>query len=301
MLAFELSLFIERMVNGLAEGSVFALLALSLVVVFRSTGQLNFAQGEMGLMGAYLVSTLTLMGLPVWASIAIAMVFGFVLGAATERIIVRPIEHRNPGAVLVAIIGLFLGINQLNVMIWGVDARRLPSPFPTDAGSFFRVVGAPIRWERFGIFLVLLALLLVLYLLFTKTKIGLAMRAVANNQSSSNLVGIRVGAVLMMGWGLAGSIAVLGASLLAPQAGLSAAMMFGPFLSAAAAATLGGLDSPVGAVVAGLFLGVLKAFIVGYVGFLGGDMVFTITLGIILFVLLVRPGGLFGSPRVERV
>jgi branched-chain amino acid transport system permease protein len=301
MVAFDFSLFVERMLFGLAEGSVFALLALALVVVFRSTGQLNFAQGEMGLFGAYVVSTLTLSGLPVWISIGIAMVVGFVMGAGVERVIIRPIEHRNPGAVVVASIGLFLGINQLNAMIWGPDARQLPSPFPTDADSFFRVFGAPVRWERFGIFLVLLALLALLWVLFNKTKIGLAMRAVANNQESSNLVGIRVGLVLMVGWGLANAIAVLGASLLAPQAGLSISLMFGPFLAASAAATLGGLDSPVGAVVGGLIIGVLKAFIIGYVGWLGGDMVFTVTLGIILMVLLVRPGGLFGSVKVERV
>jgi branched-chain amino acid transport system permease protein len=196
---------------------------------------------------------------------------------------------------------LFLGLNQLNAMIWGVDARNLPSPFPTDADAFFRLFDAPIRWERFGIFLVLLALLVVLWLLFNKTKIGLGMRAVANNQESSNLVGIRVGLVLMVGWGLANSIAVLGASLLAPQGGLSISLMFGPFLAASAAATLGGLDSPVGAVVGGLIIGLLQAIIVGYVDFLGGDMVFTVVLGIILLVLLVRPGGLFGSVKVERV
>lgn len=301
MLAFDFSLFVERMVNGLAEGSVFALIALSLVVVFRATGQLNFAQGEMGLFGAFMVSTFTLSGIPVWTSILLAMLIAFVIGAGVERVIIRPIEHRNPGAVVVALIGLFLGVNQLVAMIWGVDARQLPSPFPTEADSFFRLFGAPIRWERFGIFLVLIVLMVLLWLLFNRTKVGLSMRAVANNQESASLVGIRVGLVLMAGWGLANSIGVLGASLLAPQGGLSGFLMFGPFLAAAAAATLGGLDSPIGAVVAGLFLGVLKAVIVGYIGFLGGDMVFTVTLAIILLVLLFRPGGLFGSVKVERV
>jgi branched-chain amino acid transport system permease protein len=301
LLAFDTALFVERMVNGLAEGSIFAMLALSLVVVFRSSGQLNFAQGEMGLFGAFLVSTLTLTGFPVWISIGIAMAVGFVLASGVERVIIRPIEHRNPGAVVVAAIGLFLGINQLHALIWGVDARRLPSPFPSDADSFFRLFGAPVRWERFGTFLVLLVLLAFLWVLFNKTKIGLAMRAVANNPESAGLVGIRVGWVLAIGWGLATAIAVLGASLLAPQGGLSVALMFGPFLTASAAATLGGLDSPVGAVVGGLLLGVLKAIMIGYIPFLGGDMVFTVSLGIILVVLLVRPGGLFGSVKVERV
>lgn len=301
IVGFNGSLFVERMVNGLAEGSIFALLALSLVVVFRATGQLNFAQGEIGLFGAFVVSTLTLSGLPVWLSIVIAMAVGFVLAAAIERIVIRPIEHRNPGAVVVAAIGLFLGLNQMHSLIWGPDARSLPSVFPSGPNDFFRLFGAPVYWQRFGIFLTLLVLLVLLWLLFNRTKVGLAMRAVANNAESAGLTGIRVGWVLMIGWGLAAAISVLAASMLAPQGGLSTALMFGPFLSASAAATLGGLDSPVGAVVGGLILGVLKALIIGYVGFLGGDMVFTVSLAIILVVLLFRPGGLFGSERVERV
>lgn len=301
MLAFDSSLFVQRMVDGLGEGSIYAMLALSIVVVFRATGQLNFAQGEIGLFGAFVVSTLTLSDVPIAPAILIAMVVGFVLAAGIERVVIRPIEHRNPGAVVVASIGLFLGINQLHSMIWGPNARSLPSVFPNGADDFFRLFGAPVRWERFGIFLVLLALLTLLWVLFNKTKVGLAMRAVANNQESAGLVGMRVGGILMIGWGLAAAISVLAASLLAPQGGLSTSLMFGPFLIASAAATLGGLDSPVGAVIGGLALGLLKAIIIGYVGFLGGDMVFTVSLLIILVVLLLRPGGLFGTVKVERV
>ena len=301
MLAFDSSLFVQRMVDGLGEGSIYAMLALSIVVVFRATGQLNFAQGEIGLFGAFVVSTLTLSDVPIAPAILIAMVVGFVLAAGIERVVIRPIEHRNPGAVVVASIGLFLGINQLHSMIWGPNARSLPSVFPNGADDFFRLFGAPVRWERFGIFLVLLALLALLWVLFNKTKVGLAMRAVANNQESAGLVGMRVGGILMIGWGLAAAISVLAASLLAPQGGLSTSLMFGPFLIASAAATLGGLDSPVGAVIGGLALGLLKAIIIGYVGFLGGDMVFTVSLLIILVVLLLRPGGLFGTVKVERV
>ncbi len=296
-----MSLFIERMVNGLADGSIYALLALALVVVFRSTGQLNFAQGEIGTMGAFVVSTLTLGGLPVWLSILLAMGVGFLVSAGVERIVVRPIEHRNPGAVIVALIGVFLAINQLVAMIWGIDARSLPSIFPNDADSFVTVLGAPVRVARLGTIGVLVVVLLLLWVMFTKTKIGLAMRAVANNQESSNLVGMRVGSILLVGWGLAGSIGVLAAALLAPSAGLSGTLMLGPFLLASVAAVLGGLDSPVGAVVGGLLIGVTEAFIVGYVGFLGADMLFPVMLVILLAVLLIRPSGLFGSERVERV
>jgi branched-chain amino acid transport system permease protein len=296
-----MSLLLERMVNGLADGSIYALLALALVVVFRSTGQLNFAQGEIGTMGAFVVSTLTLTGLSVWLSILLAMVVGFMAAAGVERVVVRPIEHRNPGAVIVALIGVFLAVNQLNAMIWGVDARRLPSVFPDGATDFVVVFGTPLRIARLGVIGVLIVLLVLLWLLFTKTKIGLAMRAVANNQESSNLVGIRVGTVLLLGWGLAGAIGVLAAAMLAPSAGLSGTLMLSPFLLASVAAVLGGLDSPIGAVVGGLLIGVTEAFIVGYVGFLGADMLMPVMLGILLMVLLFRPSGLFGSERVERV
>jgi branched-chain amino acid transport system permease protein len=296
-----MSLFIERMVNGLADGSIYAMLALALVVIFRSTGQLNFAQGEIGTMGAFFVSTLTLTGWPVWLSIIAAMVLGFLIAAGVERIVVRPIEHRNPGAVIVALIGVFLAVNQLVAMIWGVDARSLPSVFPDQADDFVVIFGAPVRLARVGTIAVLAVLVVLLWLLFTKTRVGLAMRAVANNQESSNLVGIRVGGILLLGWGLAGAIGVLAATLLAPSAGLTGTLMLGPFLLASVAAVLGGLDSPIGAVVGGLLIGVVQAIIVGYVGFLGSDMLFPVMLVILLGVLLLRPSGLFGSERVERV
>jgi branched-chain amino acid transport system permease protein len=296
-----MSLFIERFINGLADGSIYALLALALVVVFRSTGQLNFAQGEIGTMGAFFVSTLTLSGLPVWVSIGCAMVLGFVVSAGVERIVVRPIEHRNPGAVIVALIGVFLAVNQLVAMIWGIDARGLPSVFPDEADDFVTIFGAPVRIARLGLIGVLIVVLVLLWLMFNKTKIGLAMRAVANNQESSNLVGIRVGTVLLLGWGLAGAIGVLAAAMLAPSAGLTLTLMLGPFLLASVAAVLGGLDSPVGAVVGGIIIGLTEAFIVGYVPFFGADMLFPVMLVILLVVLLFRPSGLFGSERVERV
>jgi branched-chain amino acid transport system permease protein len=289
------------MVNGLADGSIYAMLALALVVIFRSTGQLNFAQGEIGTMGAFFVSTLTLTGWPVWLSIIAAMVLGFLIAASVERIVVRPIEHRNPGAVIVALIGVFLAVNQMVAMIWGVDARSLPSVFPDQADDFIVILGAPVRIARVGTIAILAVLVVLLWLMFTKTKVGLAMRAVANNQESSNLVGIRVGGILLLGWGLAGAIGVLAATLLAPSAGLTGTLMLGPFLLASVAAVLGGLDSPIGAVVGGLLIGVVQAIIVGYVGFLGSDMLFPVMLVILLGVLLLRPSGLFGSERVERV
>ena len=202
--------------------------------------------------------------------------------------------------MIVALIGVFLAVNQLSAMFWGVDARSLPSLFPTDADAFFKIGDAAIRWERVGIIGVLAVTVVLLFLLFNYTKIGLAMRAVANNQESSNLVGIRVGNILILGWGLAGAIGALAALMLAPSAGLTGTLMLGPFLFASVAAVLGGLDSPVGAVVGGLLIGLLKAFLIGYVDFLS-DMLFPVMLVVLLSVLLFRPAGLFGTEKVERV
>jgi branched-chain amino acid transport system permease protein len=296
-----MSLFVERMFNGLADGSIYALLALALVVVFRSTGQLNFAQGEIGTFGAFFASTLTLSGMAVWPAFFCAMALGLVISAGLERVVVRPIEARSPGAVIVALIGSYLAINQLGAMIWGVDARSLPSPFPDQADDFVRILGAPIRLARLGTIAVLFVVVALLYLLFNKTKVGLAMRVVANDQRSSSLVGIRVGHILVLGWGLAGAIGVLSACLLAPSAGLTGTLMLGPFLLASVAAVLGGLDSPWGAVVGGLLVGVLQALIVGYGGFLSADMLFPVMLVVLIGVLIFRPAGLFGTERVERV
>ena len=264
MLASDFSLFVERFINGLADGSIYALLALALVVIFRSTGQLNFAQGEIGTMGAFFVSTLTLTGLPVFLSILLALVLGFAIGAGIERVVVRPIEVRNPSSVIVALIGVFLAMNQLprsSGASTPVRSRACSRTKPTTSSR-----SSALRFESHDSArsAVLIVVLILLYLLFTKTKIGLAMRAVANNQESSNLVGIRTGFILILGWGLSGSIAVLAAAMLAPSAGLTGSLMLGPFLLASVAAVLGGLDSPVGAVVGGLIVGLVQAFLTGY-------------------------------------
>lgn len=301
ILAFDTELFIQRIVDGLSKGSIYALLALALVVVFRGSGQLNFAQGEMALVTTYIGSTLTLSGWPVWLTIFVCAVTGFVMGGAVERFLIRPMEAKSPFAVVVVAIGLFLGFNSIAAAVWGVDARDFPSLFPNQPDDFFNLLGANVRWERVGIFFVLLGIGALLYLLFTRTKIGLAMRAVANTHESSRLVGIRVGRVLMIGWGLAAAIGAVAGCLIAPSAGLSLSMMFGLFIYGSAAATLGGLDSPLGAVVAGLSLGLLDSMIIGYVDIIGGDLLLTVILGLILLVLLVKPSGLFGSTRVERV
>ena len=142
MIASSFEKFIQFTVDGLAAGAVYALLALALVVVFRGSGQLNFAQGEMGMFCAFVASTLYLSGVPMWLAVIIVMMVGFVMGVGIERFVIRPLEHKNPGGVLVAAIGLFLLINSLAVAIWGVDPRGFPSVVENTTCGTYRHFGS---------------------------------------------------------------------------------------------------------------------------------------------------------------
>lgn len=289
--------------NGLSLGSIYALLALGLVVVYRGTGHLNFAQGEMALTGAYLTWQFDQWGIPLLLAALLAMVCGFVLGAATEFFLVRPLGKKSPFAVFVATIALFLGLNSLDGAIWGGEAKAYPSFFPNKPDDFMRVFGAEWRYERFGVLVVVLALTGVFFLLFKRTKLGLAMRAVASNPDSAKLVGIPTNLVLMTSWGLAAAVGVLGGSLVASvNTNINQGTMIVIFIAASAAATLGGFDSPGGAVLSGLFIGVIEVGAADYFPeWIGQDLRILPAFIIILAVLLFKPAGLFGSARVERV
>jgi branched-chain amino acid transport system permease protein len=295
---------------GLSAGAIYALVALGLVVVFRGSGHLNFAQGEMATLSAYIawvITTWTLFGsssLPLWLATIVGMVFGFALGAATEVFIVSPLGRRSQLAVFVALIAIFLGINALTSGRWGPPpSETIDSLFPNDPDDYVRVFGAVWRWEDIGTLVVTLLVSGLLFVLFTRTKIGLAMRAVASNPESSKLVGVPTRWVLAGSWGLAGSLAALAGVMVAgSQAQVTPVMMFTIFVYASAAATLGGLDSPGGAVVAGLAIGVVENIAAEFApGWVGQEMKLSVALLCMFVVLLVKPSGLFGTARVERV
>lgn len=295
--------FLQYVFNGLSSGAVYSLLALGLVIVYRGSGHLNFAQGEMAMLSAFFAWWYS-GRMTIWLAVILAAVTAFLLATLVERVIIRPIGHRSPFAVVVAAIGLFLGLNSLAPFAWRVtNPQSFKSLFPSEAGDFVRIGGATWRYERIGILVVMLALALVLFLLFQKTKLGLAMRAVASNPESAPLVGIKTGQVLMASWGLAAFVGAIGGCMVASvNHNIDAAMMFTIFFSATAAATLGGFDSLGGAVISGLILGVVENMAAGYQpDLIGQELRFSVSLLIILVVLLVRPSGLFGSQRVERV
>jgi branched-chain amino acid transport system permease protein len=296
--------FLQYLFDGLSNGAVYALLALGLVVIFRGTGQLNFAQGEMGMFATFIVWQLHEWGLPFVLSCLIGVVFGFVLGATVEITLIRPVSKRSPAAVFVVTIALFLAFNSLAANLWvTAEQNLLPSLFPNDPEDFRTILGAHWTDQSIGILLVMLVLTAALFALFKYTKLGLAMRAVASNADSSRLVGIRNGRVLAASWGMAIALAAIGGILVAGKAGnVNTSMMFQVFIFASAAATLGGLDSLGGAVIGGLALGIARSMLAGYQPeWIGDAMSLGVALILIFVVMLFKPTGLFGTAKVERV
>ena len=296
--------FLQYLFDGLSAGSIYAFLALGLVIIYRGSGHLNFAQGEMAMFSCFLAWWLADGGVPLWPAVGLSAVIAFFASMGVERFIIRPIGAKSPFAVVVAAIGLFLGLNALAPFIWKVTIpEAFGSLFPSDADDFFRIGGAEWRYENIGVLAVLAVTSFLLYLLFQRTKFGLAMRAVATNPESSPLVGIRAGQVLAVSWGLAAAVGAIGGALVGSLRGnVDASMMFTIFFAATAAATLGGYDSLFGAVFGGLVLGVFESMLAGYLpDLIGQELKVVVSLVVILGVLLVKPSGLFGSQRVERV
>ena len=309
-----MALFLQRFVDGLSEGSIYALIALGLVIIYRGTGHLNFAQGEMALFATYCVYQFGEWGIPVVPAVLLGMVVGFVLGAVTEVGLVRPVARKSLFAVFIVTIGLFQFLNWFDGAIWGGQQlpssamgskqQKFPSLFPNEPDDFFKVFGAAIRWQSVGILALVLGITALLFLLFNKTKMGLAMRAVASNPESAKLVGIRVGTVLMVSWGIAAAVGALGGAVYAGaySGTVNLGLMFTVFIYGSAAATLGGFDSPGGAVIGGLAIGLVQNMVAGYAPkWVGQEMKVGVAFLVILAVLLARPSGLFGTAKVERV
>ena len=299
-----MEIFLDRLFAGLTAGSVYVMIALALVVVFRSSGTINFAQGEFALFTCFVAWWLTTEGLPLILALVAAMAVGFVLGVSAERFLIRPVRKRNEAAVLIVALGMFTALNGLDGWIWGPQDKLFPRLFPSGENTFFTVLGSRLHFDSIGIILAMIVVVVALSLLLNKTKLGLSMRAVATNPESAALSGVKIGRVLSTSWGIASALGAFAGVLLVPvlppnQLNLSG--FFPILIFASAAALLGGLDSIKGAVVGGLTFGVAESMISGYATFLHGSMQLTVAFTIIVAVLVVRPAGLFGSRRVERV
>ena len=291
--------FFQQIVAGLATGAIYASLALALVLIHRATGVINFAQGEMAMFTTYIAWTLTANhGFSYWPAFAVTLLFAFALGLGLQRIVIRPIERGPILTTVIVTIGLVLIFNGAAGWIWSAEVRAFPSPFPNDT---WNIGGVAISVQDVGTFGVVVVLVLLLAAFFRFTKIGLALRASALNPEASRLVGVRVGWMLGIGWGLAAVLGAVAGMLAAPTIFLDPNLMQAILIYSFAAAVLGGIDSPLGAVAGGLLLGVGLNLIGAYVDFVGADLRLPVALLIILVVLLVRPAGLFGKPVTRRV
>lgn len=289
---------VQQIVDGLATGSIYGALALALVLAHRATGVVNFAQGQMAVVSTFVAWSLTQAGLGVLAAIGLAVVFSLVFGAAVERLVMRRFERESPLIAVVATVGLLLLLNGLTSLVWGYELKAFPPAF---SGGTLRAGGTAVSITALGTFLTLVVVVLVLYVLIMRTRLGLALRAVADNPDSSALSGLPVGHLLMVGWGLAAALGAIAGSLVAPKLYLDPNMLAGVLVYALAAAVLGGFESPLGAVVAAWIIGVSENLAATYVGFIGNDLRVAVPLLVTVLVLLVRPQGLFGRREVVRV
>jgi branched-chain amino acid transport system permease protein len=285
---------LQQIFSGLAAGAIYASLALALVMIYRATDLVNFAQGEMAMFSTYIAWTLVNAGLPFWAAFVVTLVASFLGGMTIERVIIRPVENAPVLAAVVVTIGLLLIFNALAGWIFTYTLQEFPSPFP-DRTMF----GALMTTRDLGVIGVTLVMLFLLFVFFRFTATGLAMRAAAQNPESARLCGIPVGRMLAIGWGLAAAIGATAGIMVAPVLFLDPNMMGGVLLYAFAGALLGGITSPVGAVVGGLIVGVTENLVGTYL--IASQLKLTVALGLIILVLVFRPNGLFGTAIVRRV
>jgi branched-chain amino acid transport system permease protein len=290
--------FLQQVVSGLATGAIFASLALALVIIYRSTHVVNFAQGEMAMFTTYIAWELMDRGVPYWPAFVITLAVAFIGGVAVERVLIRPVEQSSPLTIVIVTIGLLIALNGLAGWIWTAEVKAFDSPFPNKT---FDVAGVTIAVQDVGTFCVCLVTVVLLWAFFQFTTLGLALRATAINPTASRLVGVRVGWMLALGWGLAAMLGAVAGMMAAPTVFLDPNMMLTVLIYAFAAAVLGGIDSPVGAVVGGLLLGVILNLIGTYVDVLGPELRLPTALLVLLAVLLIRPAGLFGHVVVRRV
>ncbi len=298
VLAFTWTEFFQQVAAGVRDGGIYAGLALALVLIYRSTRVINFAQGEMATFTTFVAWSLMNHGLSFWAAFPLVLLIAFAGGIAIERVVIRPVESAPVLTIVILTLGLALLLNGLMSVIWGGEEKQFKGPFSTRT---IDVGGVPISIQDIGIVSVLVGLVVVLGLFFRYTKLGLGLRAAALNPASSRLAGVRVGWMLALGWGLAAVLGAVAGMMVAPIVFLDPNMMQTILLYAFAAAVLGGLDSPVGAVVGGILLGLTIDLLGRYVSWIGSTLKLPVALGLILVFLLVRPGGLFGRVAARRV
>jgi len=298
--------FLQQIASGLANGAIYACVALALVMIYVSTDHINFAQGEMAMFSTYLSWQLMTWGMSFWAAFIIAVALSFAMGVAIERIVLRPLHNAPVLSIIVVFIGLLAIFNSVAGAIWSYLIKEYPSPFPKSSFGIAGVIGP----HQLGVVVVTLIVLGLLFAFFRYTPLGLAMRAAAQNPQMARLVGVRVDWMLALGWGLAASVGAVAGIMVAHIVYLDPNMMAGILLYAFASALVGGISNPAGAVAGGFIVGILENM-VAFAGnqiekatgiyIIGNGEKLTVALIIVIFVLTVRPAGLFGRVLVKRV
>lgn len=296
-------LFLQRLFDACENGAVYASVALALAIIYKSTGHLNFAQGEMAMFSAFLCYVLAgEQGWPVWLAVLVAVLLAAAFGAGVERALVRPFEKKNPLAVVIITLGLFLILNAVARYIWFGEPRKFVLPYPDKSDGGIHLDGATLAWSTITYWVTVGVVFGLLVVMLRKTKIGLAFRAVSSNRESAQFVGISVGRTLMVGWALAAGVGALAGIMAASKQGtIDANLMLPLLIYAFAAVTLGGFDSLGGAIIGGFVVALVETMAGGYITRIGGQLAQTTALALIIVVLLVRPNGLYGSHKIERV
>lgn len=292
-----MELLTNQILAGIATGAIYACMALAVVMIYQAIDHLNFAQGEMAMFSTFIAWQLIQWGVPYWAAFALTLVISFVGGIVIERTLFKPLANAPILTHVAGFIALFAIINSVAGLTWDFTIKQFPSPF----GSKPFLGSQLISTHQAGMIGVTLVLLVLLYLFFRYTRIGLAMRAAASLPESARLVGINVGWMIALGWGMASAIGAIAGMLIAPIVFLEPNMMGGVLLYGFASAVLGGLTSPFGAVIGGFLVGIFENLVGTYIPGVGNELKLPIALALIVTVLVVKPNGLFGRRIIQRV
>ncbi|MDE1935647.1 branched-chain amino acid ABC transporter permease [Bradyrhizobium sp.] len=292
-----MDLLLNQILAGISTGAIYACMALAVVMIYQAIDHLNFAQGEMAMFSTFISWQLMQWGMPYWVAFAITLVLSFIGGIVIERLLFKPLAKAPILTNVAGFIALFAILNSSAGLIWDFTIKEYPTPF----GSSPFLGSQLISTHQAGMIGVTVLLLIALYVFFRYTRIGLAMRAAASVPESARLVGINTSWMIALGWGMAAAIGSIAGMLIAPVVFLEPNMMVSILLYGFAAAVLGGLTSPFGAVIGGFLVGIIENLAGTYIPGVGNELKLPIALALIITVLVIKPAGLFGRPVVKRV
>jgi len=292
-----MELVLSQVIAGLSTGGIYACMALAIVMIYQAIDHLNFAQGEMAMFSTFIAWQLLHWGMPYWLTFVLTIAISFAGGVAIERVVFKPLKNAPVLSHIVVFIALFAILNSGAGFIWDYQIKNFPTPFGTTPLFGSTLISS----HDAGMMSVTVILLLLLFVFFRYTRVGLAMRATAANPESARLVGVRVGWMIALGWGMAAAIGAVAGMMIAPVVFLEPNMMLSILLYGFAGAVVGGLTSPFGAVVGGFSVGVIENLAGTFIPYVGRELKLTIALALIVTVLTVRPSGLFGRVIVTRV